>query len=149
MPAAAAEEPGRPQGPAPQAASGEAAPGCQGTTQDSSSQILKLQGYADCTVSGGIDWLEWTGLIDFSESASFPAIAREFQFGKEYCQLEKATYYQAFVPGFGPVRVHRIGVNRGGARGQHFEYRLTVAGATYGLSPRTGDDLSRGKHDSK
>jgi hypothetical protein len=138
-------ERGRPQGSGPLAASGEAAPGCQGTTQDSGSHIIKLQGYPDCTVSGAIDWFEWTGLVDFSSSASFDSIVREFQFGKEYCQAEKRAYYQAFVPEFGPVRVRRIGVNRGGDRGQHFEYRLNVPGATYGLSPRSGDELSRGK----
>jgi hypothetical protein len=145
MPAAAAEEPGQPQGPGPQAASGAAGPGCPGPTQDSSSQIIKLRDYPDCTVSGGIDWFEWTGLVDFSQSASFVSMCREFQLGKEYCQAEKRAYYQTFVPEFGPVRVRRIGVNRGGDRGQHFEYRVNVPGATYGVSPRTGDELSRGK----
>jgi hypothetical protein len=145
VPAAAAEEPSRPLGSVPQAASGEAGPGCPGTTQDSISHIIKLRDYPECTVSGSIDWFEWTGLIDFSGSASFESICREFQFGKEYCQVEKRAYYQAFVPNFGPVRVRRIGVNRGGDRGHHFEYRLNVPGATYGLSHRSGDELARGK----
>lgn len=96
-------------------------------------------------MNGGIDWFEWTGLVNFGGSASFEPIIREFQVGKEYCQSEKRPYYQAFVPEFGPVRVNRVGLNRGGARGQHFEFRLNVAGATYGLSPRSGEELSRGK----
>jgi hypothetical protein len=34
----------------------------------------------------------------------------------------------------GPVRVHRTGFNRGGGKGQHFEFKLSCDGVTLGLS---------------
>jgi hypothetical protein len=140
----AAEEPSRPQGFGPQAA-GEAGPGCQSTTQDPSSHPLTMEGSPNCLISGGIDWFEWTGLIDFSTSANFESIATEFLAVKEYCQNARCAYQEVHLPDFGPVRVSRLGLNRGGERGQHFEFSLRIAGVKIGLSPRSGEALSIGK----
>ena len=130
--------------PGPQAA-GEAGPGCQSTTQENSSHPILMVGSSDCTISGGIDWFEWTALVDFGESPCFKSIAAQFQSAKEYSQSIRIKYTEVIVPGFGTVRVHRNGINRGGERGQHFEYRIKIAGATFGLSPRIGDDLLAGR----
>lgn len=140
----AAEEPSRPEGSAPQAA-GDAGPGCQSTTQGSSSHRLHLEGCPECLVSGGIDWWEWSGLFDFSQSSNFDAATREFLAVKEYCQNARLAFHEVHIPDFGPVRVSRKGVNRGGDRGQHFEIALRIAGVRIGLTPRDGEELSTGK----
>jgi hypothetical protein len=104
-----------------------------------------LKGYPDYLVSGGIDYFEWCGMIDFGKSPAFEALVLEFQYAKQHCQREKRPYVEVMVPGFGPVRISRLGVNRGGERGQHFEFRLSIAGVKIGLSPRTGTSLLAGR----
>jgi hypothetical protein len=104
-----------------------------------------MEGYPDIFISGGIDWFEWSGLIDFTQSPTFESIANEFQRAKESCQTFKLPYLEVHIPHFGPVRVSRHGLNRGGERGQHFEFRIYVAGGMYALSPRTGEGLRAGK----
>jgi hypothetical protein len=64
---------------------------------------------------------------------------KRFAEAKSQCQQLRKPYVEVFVPDFGSVRVSRFGMNRGGERGQHFEFRLSIAGATIGLSPRSVD----------
>ena len=140
----AAEELGPARGTSPQAA-GEAGPGCQSTTQGSSSQPLRMEGYPDYLISGDIDWFEWCALIDFSDSAIFQNICEEFQRVKDKCQTDRRDFEEIILEGFGRVRVGRTGINRGGARGQHFEFQINVPGVTFGLSPRNVDDAIEGR----
>ena len=135
----AAEEPSRPQGSAPQA-DGEA--GCHSNTQGKSSHIHYLEGFPNYPFSGGIDWFEWTALVRWAEPGPLTALAKRFEKAKQECQENRKPYVELLVPDFGVVRVSRMGINRGGERGQHFEYRLTVAGATIGISPRQPSDES-------
>jgi len=145
VPAAAVEEPSRPPGSGSEAASGNTSPGCQSTTQGNSSHPLLMDGYPNYLVSGGIDWFEWTGLIDFTKSSNFESLVAEFQRIKEFCQANRRAHGEAFIAGFGSVQVGRHGVNRGGERGQHFEFRIRTAGAMYGLSSRSGEALKGGR----
>ena len=127
-----AEDGTGPERPAPQAS----APRCPGNTEGDSSHELRMEGYPEYLIAGGIDWFEWSALVDWSGPHRSDPIFVLFQKAKEKCQSDGKPYLEVFVPEFGPVRVSRIGLNRGKERGQHFEYCLQMAGMKVGVSPR-------------
>jgi hypothetical protein len=141
-PAAEDHNPARGFGPQ---ADGAADPGCQSNTQGQSSHPIRMEGNPDYLISGDVDWLEWTGFIDFSKSTNFESVTAEFERAKQFCQKLRKPYLEVHLPEFGSVRVGRHGLNRGGERGQHFEYKIRIAGVTFALSPRTGEALRSGK----
>ncbi|MEQ8835992.1 MAG: hypothetical protein RID07_04230, partial [Lacipirellulaceae bacterium] len=129
----AAEERSVSGGNAPQAG-GEAA-GCLSNTQGNSSHPT-LPNFPEYGLAGGIDWFEWTAwaqrIADSTSNMSLRVIAE----AKERCQQSSKPYVKLTLWEFGEIHVHRQGLNRGGAKGQHFEYKLSIRGATIGISPR-------------
>jgi hypothetical protein len=131
-PRADAEERTRPEGHAPQAA----APRCLSNTEGLSSPVQRMKGFPDYLISGGLDWFEWSAQVHWVDRHRFGPALRLFQRAKEACQAERKAYTEVHLPDFGPVRIARQGVNRGGDRGQHFEFRLRISGVTIGVSLR-------------
>lgn len=143
--AAAAEERSRPQGHAPQAAGGAAADtGCPSNTRGHSSLLL-MKGYPTYQITGGIDWFEWWSLVHWEFSGRFELAIELFQEAKKSCQYLRTGFQEVHLPGFGPVKVRRVGFNRGGERGQHYDFSLKIPGVSIGLAPRDIDPGIKGR----
>ncbi|QDV73805.1 replication initiation factor domain-containing protein [Botrimarina mediterranea] len=132
--AAGGEERRRSEGAAPQPT---ADPGCLSNTRDPSSLIeIETEGCQTLRVSGGIDWFEWFAYYNWEDTKTFEAAIALFQAAKKRCQEKRIPFVEVIVPGYGPVRVHRHGFNRGGDRGQHYEYKIDIGGAMLGVATR-------------
>jgi hypothetical protein len=134
--AALSEERPRPEGAAPQDDAASALR-CQSDTGGLSSQLKSLKGHPDYLIAGGIDWWEWSAYVNWANQSLADTAFASFDLAKNSCQSERKSDVQIHLKGFGPIRVSRFGLNRGGKRGQHFEYRLYVYGMTIGISPRS------------
>jgi hypothetical protein len=143
----AAEERTRLRGLAPQAA-GEACPGCLCNTRGNSS-LLRMEGYPDYLTSGGIDWFEWWALVHWNDAERWHRAFKAFQDVKELSQKRRVGFIETQIPDFGPVRVRRVGFNRGGDRGQHFEYSLQIPGVSIGIGSRDISPKSSARELSK
>lgn len=128
-----AEERARPKGLAPQADGGKGH-GCPSNTHTSSSHVL-LSGYPEYTVSGGIDWFEWAAVVKW-DSACYLDMLRLFEGAKAKCQAESKQSEWVNIVGTGDIRIGRTGLNRGGTKGQHFDYRVSYRGVTLGVAKR-------------
>jgi hypothetical protein len=134
--AALSEERPRPEGAVPQDDAASALR-CHSDTGGLSSQLKSLKGYPDYLVAGGIDWWEWSAYVNWANKSLADTAFAAFELAKNSCQAERKSDVQIYLRDFGPIRVSRFGLNRGGKRGQHFEYRLYVDGMTIGISPRS------------
>jgi hypothetical protein len=73
--------------------------------------------------AGGLDWFEWSSAIEWDRH-DFEEFAKRLDRIKDYCQKNRKPFEWIDVTGVGPIRVARTGGNRGGDRGQHFDYKL-------------------------
>lgn len=95
-----------------------------------------MKGYPDYQLTGGIDWFEWWSLVHWENPSRFQRAMGLIQEAKLRCQSLKTAYQEVQLPDFGPVRVKRVGFNRGGEKGQHYDFSLKIPGVSIGLSPR-------------
>jgi hypothetical protein len=108
--------------------------GCLSNTHPQTSQVA-IEGYPDCFVSGGFDWLEWGAFVEWNPFSG-PAMMMELDWFKRECQEEKQSDKFMTLMGLVPIRVFRRGMNRGGDRGQQFEYKISYRGVNIGLANR-------------
>lgn len=105
---------------------------CPSNTYLQSSQVLRKV-YPDFLVGGGLDWFEWSASVNWRTNR-FQSFIDILETTKKKCQDERIPEDWVELENVGPVRVARTGVNRGGGRGQQFEYRLSLDGITIGLA---------------
>jgi hypothetical protein len=108
--------------------------GCLSNTHPQTSHET-LAGYPEYTVSGGFDWLAWSAGVDWIPIC-FGGIFLELEWVKKSCQDEKKPFEWLDLIGVGPVRVFRTGLNHGGDKGQHFEFKLSYRGVVIGLAKK-------------
>ncbi len=136
-------------GPLPGAANSAAAPAglaaqgdeaalagrCPGNTYPQSSHEEMTAADERYHLAGGLDWLEWSSSVQWDRDA-FEPLAAMLSAVKERCQLEGKPYEWVEILGVGPVRAGRTGGNRGGERGQHFDFKLAFENAPIFLAAR-------------
>lgn len=113
--------------------------GCPSNTHPLSSHV-SLAGRPECSVSGGIDWLEWSAKADWDEW-QFQKLVKQLE--KEKQSLQSGSKQNAWLDLADNVHleVGRTGMGSGGSRGQHFEYRVDCRGITLGIAKRNDPDL--------
>lgn len=112
---------------------------CHCTTHPQSSREEEENGPRIVSYSGGFDWFEWTMWVNWPES-QFATVMHLFKAKKQECQDRRANDLWIEITGIGPMRIFRQGLNRGGARGQHFEFELSVDGITLGVAKRAATE---------
>jgi hypothetical protein len=103
----------------------------------SSSQV-SLPGYPDYKATFGIDWLEWGGRARWSE-APFARLMDQLERAKLHCQETDQPEVRIRLNESEAVHLQRLGAKRGGARGEHYEYRFIYKGIPICLARRSGD----------
>lgn len=112
--------------------------GCLSNTHPQTSQVI-IPGFPLATIAGGYDWLEWAASVEWNPFAG-PAMMMELEWEKNECQTEKKSDKWMMLTGLVPIRVFRTGMNRGGDRGQHFDFKISFRGIEIGLSKREKAD---------
>ncbi len=93
---------------------------------------VPLLNYPDYLVSGGIDWFEWSASVDWDQSC-FNLLFNSLTEIKNKCQQEGIAQERVFLLGCVPAWIHRMGKTRGGGRGRHFQFCITISGITLAL----------------
>ena len=99
----------------------------------------ELEGYPDYHVAGGLDWFEWSASVKW-DGDQFKPMAARFERVKARCQENRKAYEWVDLDGMASVRVGRSGANRGGDRGQHYEFKVTYCGLQMGIANRIDAD---------
>lgn len=93
---------------------------------------VPLAGRPGSSVSGGLDWFEGSLSVAF-DPITRGRLIRELDAVKARCQETGVPDEYVRLLGCVDVRVHRLGINRGGERGTHYAYQISYAGITIGL----------------
>ncbi|WP_075092989.1 hypothetical protein [Planctomyces sp. SH-PL14] len=93
---------------------------------------MPLAGRLGSFVSGGLDWFEGSFSVSF-DPITRSRLIRELDAIKARCQETSIPDECVRLLGRVDVRVHRLGINRGGERGTHYAYQISYAGITIGL----------------
>ena len=107
--------------------------GCLSNTHPPSSQAA-LEGYPDYHFAGAYDWFEWGCHVQW-EDERFQVLNKKLESAKSDCQEKKLPCQVVSFDGIVLV-VERTGGNRGGDRGEHYEYKVRYAGLTIGIAAR-------------
>jgi hypothetical protein len=92
--------------------------------------------YPNYHFSGGHDWLEWGAHVQWEES-HFQSLTKKLESAKAYCQENKLPIHEININGVGGIMVSRMGGNRGGDHGEHYEYKISWGRITLGIACRS------------
>lgn len=102
------------------------------------SSAVPVPGFPELMATVGIDWWEWTASVEFVPS-QWNALRTKLDVVKKMCQEQRLADAWVLIRGLEKsFRIGRTGFNRGGDRGDYFEYKLFYCGIPFGLANRQG-----------
>ena len=99
---------------------------CLSNTAPQSIQEV-MSGFPEYCFAGGLDWLEWSIAVQWPADV-FQELFSELEKVRQRCQDAKLPEMSHFLYGSVPVLIHRMGRTRGGARGRHYPFVITLGG---------------------
>lgn len=99
---------------------------CLSNTAPQSIQEV-MPNYPEYRFAGGLDWLEWSIAVQWPADV-YQELFSELEEVRQECQDSKVPEKLHYLYGSLPVFVHRMGKTRGGARGRHYPFVITLGG---------------------
>lgn len=109
---------------------------CLSNTPPQSSAV-PIPGFPELMATVGIDWWEWTASVSF-EPAKLNELSIKLDALKKQCQELREPNAWLKINGLPSLGVGRTGFNRGGDRGEYFDYKLKYCGVPFGIANRQG-----------